>query len=233
MAELNITLEALRTCEAEVEELERLTSQLPKDIEATLARAAAARAAIEAEEQKLEDAEQSRRAHEAEMQDCEAKREKYKGQTALVKTNEEYTALLSEIDTVTNRISQLEEEILLAMEAVDEVSGSISGFRGGKEREEREHTSLADELKRKLAEAEAELEAHEKEREHLAGELPNPAGASYMRLRKSGRSGTTTYRERTCVACHRDIPYELINRVIGGELHSCPHCQRIMVVPAA
>ena len=60
----------------------------------------------------------------------------------------------------------------------------------------------------------------------------SPASASYQRLRKTGRPGTTTFRERACAACHRDIPYETINRVIGGELHSCPHCQRILVVPA-
>ena len=159
MAELPIILEALQTCEAELEELERLTAQLPKDIEGALERAAAARAAVEAEEQKLEKADHERRAHEAEMQDCEAKRAKYQGQTALVKTNTEYTALLSEIDVMTRRISELEEQILLGMEVIDEVSGRLTTFRVEKQREERELIGSADELKRKLGESEAELEA--------------------------------------------------------------------------
>lgn len=233
MAELPIILEALQTCEAEVEELERLTAQLPKDIEGALERAAAARAAVEAEEQKLEQADHERRAHEAEMQDCEAKRAKYQGQTALVKTNTEYTALLSEIDVMTRRISELEEQILLGMEVIDEVSGRLTTFRVEKQREERELIGSADELKRKLGESEAELEAHEKEREHLVSELPAPASSIYQRLRKAGRTGTTRFRERVCAACHRDIPYETINRVIAGELHGCPYCQRILVAPAA
>ncbi len=225
-------LAKLYECEQSLEQLSRRQNELPGRIVGIEVSAQAARDLITAHRDALEDTEKRRREQEAALQDTEAQRDKFKGQTALVKTNEEYTALLSEIDTVTNRISQLEEEILLAMEAVDEVSGGLSDFRSGKEHAEREQTSLADELKRRLAEAEAELEAHEKEREHLAGELPDPAGASYLRMRKTGRSGTTTYRDRTCIACHRDIPYETINRVIGGELHSCPHCQRILVVPA-
>ena len=37
----------------------------------------------------------------------------------------EYTALLNEVDGMTARISQLEEEILLSMETVDQVSARL------------------------------------------------------------------------------------------------------------
>ena len=78
-AELKITLEALHRCESEVEELARETGQLPADIEASEARATAARQAIEAERARLEQGEQTRRHKEAELADCEAQRANTRG----------------------------------------------------------------------------------------------------------------------------------------------------------
>jgi len=230
MAELNITLEALRTCEAEVEELERLTSQLPKDIEAALERAAAARVAIEAEEQKLEAAEQSRRTHEAEMQDCEAKREKYKGQTALVKTNEEYTALLREIDQATEGIGRIEEEILVAMEQIEEISGGLADTEREQERIAAEFDGQAKELQNELRQVESDLESRDKELGERTGELEAPVRHLFERARKAKGSGTTIVSGRVCTACHRDVPFEDINRVLGGEVVPCQSCRRLIVI---
>lgn len=230
MPEFKVTLESLHRCEWEADGLARLVAQLPAEADAKMAAAESARAEVEAERQKLEEAEQTRRAKEAELADCEVKIAKYKSQTALVKTNEEYTALLSEIDTVTRWISEVEEEILLVMEAIEEVGGRLEGFVAERKKVEEEHLRGAEELRRRLAEAQRDLEAHDKEREALAAALPDDAGRIYLRTRKSLGSGTSVVKGRSCAACHRDVPYETINRAIAGELQMCAYCQRILVV---
>jgi predicted nucleic acid-binding Zn-ribbon protein len=231
MSELKLTLEALQLCEAEAEELSRQAAHLPVDIEAALARAAAARAAVEAETEKLAVAEHLRREKEAEVQDCEARREKYQGQTALVKTNTEYTTLLHEIEMVTQRISSVEEEILVAMETAEDVQTRLETLAVEKKREEEGCEREAEALRRRLVDVESGMADHEKDRGRLLAELPVQTRTMYERVRKSTGTGTTSIVGQACTACHRDIPLETINRSIAGELMDCPHCQRILVVP--
>jgi len=229
MPEFKVALESLHRCEWEANGLARLVAQLPTEIDAKVAAAEGARAEVEAERQKLEAAEQLRRAKEGELADCEALIAKYKSQSAQVKTNTEYTALLSEIDTVTRRISDVEEEILLAMESIEEVGSRLEGFSSEKKKVEEGHLREAEGMRSRLAEAQRDLEAREKEREALASGLPGDAGRIYLRMRTSLGSGTSAIKGRSCAACHRDVPYETINRAIAGELQMCAYCQRILV----
>ncbi len=232
MAEFRIALEALWRCERESEELARQSAQIPKDIESAELRASAARASVEAERARLEQAEHTRREKEVELQDCEARRNKYQGQTAQVKTNTEYSALLSEIEQVTERISTVEEQILEAMEEIDQARSTLTGSEVEKKREEQVALAAAEELRQRLAEVHKQAEAHEQERTKLAGELPANAQLPYERMYKGRGAGTTSLTGRACAACHRDVPYETINRVVASELQFCPACQRILVVPA-
>ena len=232
MAELRIALEALWRCERESEELARQSAQIPKDIESAEARAQTARAAVEAERAKLQQAEHTRREKEAEVQDCEARRTKYQTQTAQVKTNTEYTALLSEIEQVTDRISTLEEQILEAMEDVDQARSTLSGFETEKKAEEQLAVAQAEGLRKTLTEVQRQATEHGQERIKLVGELPANVQQPYERMYKGRGAGTTSITGRACAACHRDVPYETINRVVASELQFCPACQRILVVPA-
>jgi predicted nucleic acid-binding Zn-ribbon protein len=73
---------------------------------------------------------------------------------------------------------------------------------------------------------------HEQERGKLALELPANVQKPYERMYEGRGAGTTSVKGRSCAACHRDVPYETINRVVASELQLCPACQRILVVPA-
>lgn len=230
MAELKLTLEALQRCEAEVEALRRESEQLPSEIAACESRAEAARRLIADEHSRLEQAEHTRREREAELADCEARLEKYRGQTVQVKTNEEYTALLAEMEAVQARISDLEEEILLAMETVDEVRGGLAAVEAREQAEEREALRGAEAARQRLSEVESDLEAHHKELERLSESLIPEARNAYQRALRSRGPGTALVAGRTCSACHRDLPYETVNRAIAGELRVCDNCKRVLVV---
>lgn len=231
MAELKETLEALNRCDRESEELARDQVQIPEAIAACEARVQAAREALEAERCALEEAEKRRREKEAELRDCEARREKYQGQTALVKTNTEYTALLNEIDGMTRRISQVEEEILGAMEAIDAIAVRVKSLEAEKRREEEAYERDVRQLRERQVAVERDLGAHEKLRADLLASLSSRVNSQYQRVRKSRGSGTSQIQGRACGSCHRDIPYEMINRLLASELQTCPNCGRILVAP--
>ena len=229
MAELKITLEALYRSEKETIELSRRAAALPPAIDQKGERASVARAEIEAEQQRLELAEQGRRSKEGELSDTEAQREKFQGQTALVKTNEEYTALLNEIEQAGDRISKIEEEILVAMDEIDSLGSSLEDLKRQKTREAEAFEGEAKALGVELEGVQSDLAAHDSERQRLARELPTQHAAAYERQFKQSGSGIARVEGSTCSACHRQIPPETINQLIGGELQPCLSCQRILV----
>jgi len=229
MAELKIALEALFRSEHETIGLSRRATALPVAIDAKRELAAIARAEIEAEQQKLESAEQSRRSKEGELSDTEGQREKFQGQTALVKTNEEYTTLLNEIEHAGERISQIEEEILIAMDEIEALGAGLATLKQTKAKQADGFEVEAKKLETELEAVQADLARHDAERTLLAQALPAPLARAYERLFQQTGSGIAKVDGTVCSACHRQIPPETINQLIGGELQPCLSCQRILV----
>ena len=228
MASQKELLETLGACDTATQALMRSLSELPKSIAETEAKAQTARDVIQSERKRIEDAEKTRRAKEAELADCEAQRDKYQSQTAMVKTNEEYSALLSEIDGRRTRISQLEEEILLAMETIDQIGGRLKDVEREQRQVEQESVDQAARLREQMEEVRRQIELREQEREGLLAELGPEVKPSYERVRARRGTGTALVQKHICTACHRQVPPETVNRVLAGEVHTCGSCQRIL-----
>ncbi len=230
MSDLKEMLGALGVCDETAGELARELAQIPSSIAAVEAKAQAARDVLENEKKALEEAEHTRRAKEGELQDCEAQRAKFQGQTAMVKTNVEYTALLHEVDGMTARISQVEEEILLAMEAADQISARLKTLQQEQIEIEQDYLRDAQQLRERMDAVKAEIAAKDKEREALLNRLDPEIKASYERVRAARGTATARIQGQSCTACHRQVPPETINRLMAGELHTCQSCLRILVV---
>jgi predicted nucleic acid-binding Zn-ribbon protein len=230
MREAAEILVSLALCEEALLGLERARARIPGEIAGHEKRLADVREALDAERGALEEADQRRRAKEGQLQDVEAQRTKFQGQTALVKTNQEYTALLHEIDGATARIAQLEDEILEAMEFVESTRAHVAQAEEEQDRIESETESRVAELKGQLAEVEVEIGVRAaEEQERLARLDPRTRGV-FERVRKAKGSGMARIRERVCSSCFRDVPFETINRILAGETHSCGNCNRVLVV---
>ncbi len=219
----------LGACEEAIAELEQTRGRLPDEIAASEARAQAARDAVEAARGQLAEFEKTRRAREAELQDSEAQRTKFQGQTALVKTNEEYSALLREIDRSNEQISELEEGILLSMEAIDDAGAKLERVEKEQEIVERGHLTEVDGLRRQLKQVEEGLARRLGEREERLRQLGPQVEALYQRVAKAHGTGVARIRDDRCSGCHRSVPPQTVNLVLSGELHTCSICQRILV----
>ena len=230
MSDLKEMLGALGVCDETAGELARELAQIPSSIAAVEAKAQAARDVLENEKKALEEAEHTRRVKEGELQDCEAQRAKFQGQTAMVKTNVEYTALLHEVDGMTARISQVEEEILLAMEAADQISARLKTLQQEQIEIEQAYLRDAQQLRERMDAVKAEIATKDKEREALLNRLDPEIKASYERVRAARATATARIQGQSCTACHRQVPPETINRLMAGELHTCQSCLRILVV---
>ena len=233
MTDLLRNLDVLESCGGAVMGLERQLESIPIAIAEIEARLEQFREATLAARASLEEAEQERRSAEGQLQDLQVQRAKFESQTALVKTNHEYTALLSEIDTATQRIAETEDKILMLMEQIDAETSSLEAV----EREERHATAELgkeiDERQRELQEARASLELRRGEREVLVERLPSEARLLYDRVLTRHADPVARIQRSCCGACRFSVPFETVNRLMQGDLHVCPHCARILVAVEA
>ena len=114
---------------------------LPKQVAQIEAKLAGSKARVEGAHASMKADEVARRKHESDIKDQQQKISKYRDQSLNVKTNEEYKALLHEIQFAEENIAKLEDKILEIMVAADarkdfvEASRSRTAGRHGGERE--------------------------------------------------------------------------------------------------
>jgi predicted nucleic acid-binding Zn-ribbon protein len=167
---------------------------------------------------------------ESSIQDLEQKNSKYRGQLTEVKTNEQYKALLHEIDFNEQQIKKIEDDILLLMEE-EELLRQES--RSGEERLKRDKDLV--EAEKKTAEAEVHqdklalvtLEVH---RQSILQSIEKSVLESYVRI-SSFRKGIALARayQESCQACHVRIRPQLLSHIMTGDsIITCDSCNRIL-----
>jgi hypothetical protein len=224
------SLHALAQREGVILELERARAAIPVALAQAEARAQAARDAAAQKRADLDAIDKTRRTREAEAQDVAAKRDKLHGQSAVVKTNKEYTTLLAEIDAHQKRIAQIEDEILAAMESAEGGGEEVRLADAASRQVAQEVGKETDELRARLAEVERQLAAAVAERLQILGVLGPQVQSLYQRAVKARGNGIARIERATCSGCHRSVPPEVVNRVTAGEVHICASCQRIFVL---
>jgi predicted nucleic acid-binding Zn-ribbon protein len=156
---------------------------------------------------------------------------KYETQLLAVKKNEEYQALLHEIDALKKQIGIKEERVITIMVETDEAKAHL----------EEDKKRIEDELKEldeECAKIDAELETTVVERKGLEEQrkplLPDiNAGLLliYRRIRKSKKTGAAVVplQNESCSGCYMMVTAQVINELMGGEhTHTCPHCGRLL-----
>src|SRR6185503_13507371 len=115
----------LQRAESELKRVEGELHALPRrraELEAALA---GERGRLDAVRAAMDECQKARRQHEADLQDLESKRSRYKGQLMDVKTNKEYTAMLHEIEGVERDVRTREDQILEEMERSESLAAEL------------------------------------------------------------------------------------------------------------
>jgi predicted nucleic acid-binding Zn-ribbon protein len=217
----------LRRVEAELAEVPRQRAEL----EAALA---AERARLDGARQELAGGQKARRQHEADLQDLEAKRSRFKGQLMEVKTNKEYTAMLHEIEGVEREIRAREDQILAEMERGEslavEVKSEEDTFKQAEERHRTEVRAI-DEKARALEEQVRGLTA---DRDAIASTVPGGLLDLFHRVARSrGGVAVAQVQDAMCQVCHVKLRLQLYADLKRNEeIVQCPACNRILYYEA-
>lgn len=189
----------------------------------------------------LEEREQGRQALELEQRDCESEVEqrkqqitKYQEQLNAVKKNEEYQALLHEIDQVKKQIGIKEERVIAIMVEMDEATARLDEDKKRIDGETKDIDAQCAEIDQELAEAVVEREVLEAERAPLVEAVSRELLSRYDRLRKKFRSGSVVVpmREEVCTGCNMHMRPQIVNEILqGNKIHACQHCGRLLYHP--
>ena len=189
----------------------------------------------------LDEREQVLKDLELEQRDCESEIElrreqidKYQQQLNLVKKNEEYQALLHEIDQLKKQIGVKEERILATMMEMDDATARLEEDRKRIQEETKEIDSECAVIDAELAEAVKRREILEAQREPIVDKVGQELLFRYGRLRTRFLTGTVVVplREEVCTGCNMHVRPQIVNEVLQGKkIHSCQQCGRLLYHP--
>jgi uncharacterized protein len=174
-----------------------------------------------------------RRELEREIEALTTQERKFQGQTFAVKKNEEYRALLDEIEGVKRKRSDLETEVLMTFEAEERLArdrGEAERALQAAQREAAERTRHIDAEEHTDRER---LTAIEAERATHIGALPPATRARYERI-ASSRDGRAVMAilKGACGGCFRNQPPQLLQDARRRDrLLICEGCGRLLIWP--
>lgn len=203
--------------------------QLPREMAATEEQLGATRSLLDRQEADLGRLAAERRQLEGEIQIFEEKISKYRSQLSEVKTNEQYKALLHEIDFHGERIGKMEDEILVNMEKEE-------GLREERlllERQLRKESSRVDREKQavqnEIEETRVELGCRQREAGALIALVAPEVYETYRKIAAVRKGVAVARAGENCRGCHVRIRPSVLGQVMGGkQIVHCERCDRFL-----
>ena len=171
--------------------------------------------------------------HECEV-DIASRQEEIKrkdGQLLAVKKNEEYQALLHEMEMLKKQIAAREERIIAIMLELDEAKSCLEEDKKRIGAEQAEIAAECAKIDGELATAVAEREALEAKRAPLIAEIDPGLLKKYERIRKAKKTGPAIVplQGESCSGCFMSITAQNVNEILAGDKFlPCHHCGRLV-----
>jgi len=190
----------------------------------------AGRDRLEEERTGLEGLNKLHRERESELKAGQDRLRKARERLLEVKTNKEYQAILTEIETLEQANGRIEEEILVLYDRIDERKTALriheKEFETIRADYERERKKIDEEL----ASIDGALQEQKARFEALVRNLETDLRRRYemIKARRNGIAIVAVSRG-ICSGCHMNIPPQLYNELQRSEqILCCPNCNRIL-----
>src|ERR1051326_9004040 len=229
---MNADLQTLIELEKIDREALRLTEEvasLPKRVAAIEAKLAEHKAAVEQAKARVKSNEASRRQNEADIKGFQEKIAKYRSQSSSVKTNDEYRALMHEVEFAEKQISGCEDKILELMIGLENEEKALKVAEAELKTESADVEKEKAEARVRTAEDEKLLVGLKEQRDELRAGVDYSALAHYDRVMRQRKSAMAEAREQKCLACFVMLRPQTWQEVRTNEqIVTCNSCGRIL-----
>lgn len=218
----------LQQADREILRLKEEIAALPKRVTAIEQKLAGTKAGLEAAKAAIKTDEAVRRKYETAIQDLQGKISKYRDQSLEVKTNEQYKALLHEIQFAERDIRANEDKILELMVNAEAREKDVKAAELELKEEAAEIEKEKADARERTAEDEKQLSEWDARREKARAGVSPDLLQHYDRVTKYRGSGIAEARDQKCMGCQVMLRPQTFNEVRTGEIVKCDSCQRIL-----
>lgn len=203
---------------------------LPKEVARIEAKLAGSKAAVEKAQSAIKADDTARRKHESDIKDQQEKISKYRDQSLKVKTNQEYKALLTEIEHAEGEIRKSEDKILEIMVAADTRKEALKQAESALKADTAENEKEKAHAREQTATDEKQLAELTAKRNELRTGISDETLAHYDRLLKSrGSALAAVHGDQMCSACRVLLRPQVHQDVMkGDDILICDSCKRIL-----
>jgi predicted nucleic acid-binding Zn-ribbon protein len=224
----------LQEADKEIRRLQDEIAEFPQRVAVIERKLAGTKAQIEKAQAAVKTDEAARRKYDGAITELRTKISKYRDQSLDVKTNEQYKALLHEIQFAEKEIAAAEDKILELMVNGDardkEVKAAQAELKAATAQVEKEK-ELA---RQRTAEDQKLLTEWHGKRDKLRTGVDEELLRHYERVSKFRGSGISEVRDHKCMACQVMLRPQTYNEVRSGQQTIvCDSCQRILYINPA
>ncbi len=220
--------------DVKIRRLQKELDEKPRQSEALRAQLVDAKKSVEAAKETVKKILAEKNALEGDLESRIQNMRKYEAQSSQVKTNEEYRALLKEVETIKQGNKGLEDKILDAMEKVEEMKAAQSQAEQSLREEEKKVSVQEQEIQKEAEGIRSLLDGLLKEREELAVHVKPDLRERYELIFENKHDyAIVTIEHGACGGCHMAITPQVMNEVKRGhDLVICENCARVLCLPA-
>ncbi len=219
----------LQETDKEIRRLQEEIAELPKRVAAIELKLAGTKAQLEKAQAAMKADEAARRKHDTAIADLRGKISKYRDQSLEVKTNEQYKALLHEIQFAERDISATEDKILELMLNADTRDKEVRAAQSELKAETAEIEKEKAQARQQTAEDEKQLAEWHSKRDQIRSAVGEDLLRHYDRVSRFRGTGIAEVRDHKCMGCQVMLRPQTYNDVRAGrETVFCDSCQRVL-----
>src|SRR5262252_5218794 len=211
----------LQQADKEILRLREEIAALPKRVAVIEQKLAGTKAELEAAKAGVKADDAAKRKYESAIQDLQGKISKYRDQSLAVKTNDQYKALLHEIQFAEQDIRGNEDKILELMLNADAREKAVKAAELELKEETAEIEREKTQARERTAEDEKQLAEWNAKRDKARAGVPSDLLQHYDRVARHRGSGIAEARDQKCMGCQVMLRPQTFNEVRTGQVVKC------------
>jgi predicted nucleic acid-binding Zn-ribbon protein len=213
----------------EVARLKEEIAALPKRVAEIETKLSAAKAQVETAKTAIKTQEAGKRKLESDIQDWQQKISKFREQSLAVKTNEQYKALMTEIEFAEKHIRDSEEQILVGMDSAEGLANTLKTAETELKFETSEIEKETAHARAVTAEDEKKLAELSQQKQTLQAGVEPSMLSHYERVATKRKGAIAAAYDHKCGACNVMMRPQKYNELLSNsELVTCDSCGRIL-----
>jgi len=222
LIELDKVNQEITRLKDEVASLPRRVAEIETKLNSAKSRVDSATAAIKSQEA-------NKRTLESEIKDWQQKISKFRDQSLAVKTNDQYRALMHEIDFAEKLIAECEEKILIGMESSDQLHAALKEAQQELVADVKEVESEKAHAKQVTAADEKRLAELRTQQQSLRQTIDAGTLSLYERVASKRKNAIAEAFEQKCMACNVMMRPQKYNELLShAQLITCDSCGRLL-----